>query len=242
MRDFWDIIKSVIASILVAFFVAIGLGDLIFGLPRRYESYSFYVRVDLMAVSLLLLAVISMLRLFIARRPLRVYLGRELTMKANMRLIAQRMSKQKYILSTRIGYWPVSEDSQARREFREFLTRRIHEGVLVRRIWQIHCKEDLDHLATYLNLYRSFDNYSVKCFVGRDFVIPEILAISGVVVSVSIPQRLSPERLSFGLHFFGRHEIRCWEEYFEIIWDRAIEVKLGSAVRWDKLEEMRANV
>jgi hypothetical protein len=185
--------------------------------------------------------VISYIYVFTVRRPMRVYNGRVCAMKSNVRLLKKRLPRnrlRRYILSTRVSFWPSSENENARNEFRNLLTQKIQSGIIVQRIWQMHGLEDLDKMRTYLELYKNHDNYSLKCFIGTNTYIPEILSIGGSILSISIPQLSDPRRLTTDFHFRGKNEIRRWEDYFRTLWEESIPIKIGPKISQENLDSL----
>ncbi len=188
MNHFWDIIKSVVGNILFALLIFFGVGDYIYKTFIKSEKSSI-VTIEIEQSKLILIILFILLTfiwLLISRRHLYVYNGREGAMKANVRLLKKREPRKRekrYILSTRVSFWPLSEESSVRKEFRSLLTNKIEKGFHVKRIWQIHDKNDVDRLKLYLNMYKNYDSYSVKYFIGKNSFIPEILACYGKVVS-----------------------------------------------------------
>lgn len=243
MKNFWDIAKGVIGNILFALLMFFGVSDYIFKTFVKPQQISI-VSIEIAQSQLILIILFIFLVfvwLLISRRRLYVYNGREGAMMANVRLLKKREPKkreEKYILSTRVSFWPIGEESPIRKEFRALLTTKIEKSFHVKRIWQIHDTNDGERLKLYLNMYKLYDNYSVKFFIGKNSYIPEILACYGKVVSVSIPQLNDPRRLTSAFHFYGKKEIRRWEEYFNILWESGIPVKIGNKVFHDNLKKL----
>ncbi len=243
MRHLVDIIKSFLGSVLfaiIAFLIVYyNLGSY---LPL-IKHYNFEVKLGFISLFLSILIIVSLFAwAYITRRPLFIRNGRRGAMEANVKILKMKEPEdriKRYILSTRVSFWPPWEDENARSEFRNILTEKIREGIRVERIWQIHIAEDLSRLITYLELYKSYDNYSVKCFVGKNAFIPEILSVYGKVVSVSIPQAEDPNRLTTDFHFRGKHEILRWESYFKILWEQSITIKVGNKFFYDKIDELK---
>lgn len=242
MKHIADILKGVVAGLLL-----LGLASL---KPGRYlPALRQYDRpIEMNAVSLLFFILgllLVLIWLFVSRRPLSVKNGRSGAMVANVHLLkrrAPRNRRDRYILSTRISFWPVSEQDVARVEFRTLLTRQIEDGIVVKRIWQIYGIEDLRRLAMYVEQYKNRDNYSVRCFVGACPFIPEILSVYGEVASVSIPQPEDPRKLTTTFHFRGTREISRWEGYFELLWDQSIPIKTGAEIHYDRLASVKETV
>lgn len=166
-------------------------------------------------------------------------------MTSNVRLLkkwAPRSRLKKYILSTRVSFWPPTENESVRNEFRSLLTRKIREGYRVQRIWQIHNQDDLKKLLAYLEVYKQYGNYSVKWFVGKFGFIPEILSVGGRYLSVSIPQAEDPRRLTTAFHFRGKWEMLRWEAYFYILWEQTIPVKIGSNIYEENIAKLRVEL
>lgn len=226
-----------------AFLVFVGVGDYIYKTFIKPEQPTI-ISIEIEQSKLILLILFILLFfvwLLISRRRLYVYNDREGAMRANVRLLKKRepMKREKrYILSTRVGFWPISEESFIRKEFRALLTNKIEKGFHVKRIWQIHDTNDVERLKLYLNMYKLYDNYSVKYFIGTNSYIPEILACYGKVVSVSIPQLNDPRRITSAFHFYGKKEIIRWEEYFNVLWESGIPVKIGSELFHDNLKKL----
>jgi len=219
-----------IGSLLCALFISVPLSDFI----STFLEQRFLIRLEFVRWGLAGMIILALLVwLFLFRRPLRVYNGRHGAMKANVKILALKAPRdrlKKYILSTRVSFWPIIEDAAPRNEFRELLTQKIKEGFRVQRIWQIHNADDLKRLELYLEKYKTYDNYSVKCFVGKSAFIPEVLSFCGRVVSVSIPQSEDPRRLTTAFHFFGRGEIKRWEDYFKILWEQSAPIKIENHI------------
>jgi len=243
VRHLYDIIKSFIGSVL---FAIVAFITVYFDLGRYLpliKSYNIELKLGFVSLFLSILIIVSLfVWVYLTRRPLFIKNGRRGAMEANAKILKIKEPKdrvKRYILSTRVSFWPPWEDENARSEFRNILTEKIRGGIRVERIWQIHISEDLSRLITYLELYKSYDNYSVKCFVGKNAFIPEILSVHGKVVSVSIPQAEAPNRLTTAFHFRGKNEILRWESYFKILWEQSIPIKVGSRVLYDKIEELK---
>jgi hypothetical protein len=170
-----------------------------------------------------------------------VYNGREDAMNANVKLLKIKESKDRanrYIYSTRVSFWPPTESSPTRTEFRNLLTKRIENNMEVKRIWQIWCKEDVESLESYLNIYKHHDNLSIKYLTGN-FFLPEILSVYGKVVSVSIPQPSDPVKLTTAFHFYGKKEILRWEGYFRLLWEIATPVKTANNINYQEIERLK---
>lgn len=178
--------------------------------------------------------------MFFNRRTLQ-FNSREESMKANLNILQKNPTKRqkKYIFSTRITYWDLGEKSKARQEFRSFLTQRIQDGFLVKRIWQIRSVEDFERMIMYLELYKEHDNYNLKCFIGKNSFIPDILSNSGLIASVSIPQSNDPQRIVASFQYFAKREIAFWEDYFNLLWDQSISIKIGNVIDYGKILEMK---
>lgn len=242
MKHFADIIKGVIASALVVVLAYVDFGRIV----PFLRGHEIVITTNLGS---LVLAVGSLfgilLYLLIGRRPLAVKNGRVDAMLSNVRLLKKwtpRNRLKKYIYSTRVSFWPSTENESARNDFRERLTCKIQKGWRVWRIWQIHNQDDLDRLLTFIKMYKQYDNYSVKCFVGKSAFIPEILSVGGRYLSVSIPQADNPRRLTTAFHFRGKAEILRWEDYFKILWEQSVPVKMGNIIYEDNIESLRTAI
>jgi hypothetical protein len=243
MKDIWDIVKSFIGSVLLAILTALGMGEYLYGILITQEKVKIVTLQigEFRLILIILITTVFLSWLFISRRHLYIYNGREGAMKANVRLLKKREPKdrlKRYIWSTRVSFWPLNEESLIRKEFRTLLTQKIEKGIPVRRIWQLYNKDDFVRLKLYLKLYEKYDNYSLKCFIGKNSFIPEILSCYGRVVSVSIPQLSDPHRLTSAFHFYGKGEILRWEEYFNILWETSISIKVGKTIDNVKIEEL----
>lgn len=246
MKHLTDIVKRVIAALITAVLLtAIPTLDLGRILPFL-KGWDITLKINVGGLILTVCALSSvLLYLFISRRPLAVKNGRVGAMASNVRLLKKwtpRSRLKKYILSTRVSFWPPTEDESVRNEFRRLLTSKIREGYRVQRIWQIHNQDDLKKLLAYLEIYKQYDNYSVKCFVGESAFIPEILSVGGRYLSVSIPQAEDPRRLTTAFHFRGRFEILRWEAYFHILWEQSIPVKIGGNIYEENVERLRVQL
>src|SRR5258708_40315039 len=130
-----------------------------------------------------------------------------------------KKNKKGYLLSTRISHWPLTEVSPERNEFRDLLTQHIRNGTHVKRIWQIQDADDAERLKTYLEIYKQYDNYNVKCFFGDDTYLPEIISANGKVAAVSLVTIANPRDLTVNFHFYGKQEIAYWEDLFNVMWE-----------------------
>ena len=198
---------------------------------------------DLVSLCSLVAAILFVfIWMLISRRPLYIYNGREGAMQSNTRLLKKRLPRdrsKRYIYSTRISFWPLAEESSIRKEFRGLLTQKIESGIPVQRIWQLQGKDDLDRLESYLSIYKDYDNYSVKYFIGGYSYFPEILSFCGKGVSVSIPQRGDLRRVTTAFHFCGKKEIARWEGYFNILWEHCNTIKIGNNIYNEELKKAR---
>ena len=88
----------------------------------------------------------------------------------------------------------------------------------------------------YLEEYRQYDNYSVKCFIGKSAYIPEILSVGGTFLSVAIPQTNDPQKLTTSFQFRGKYEIERWESYFSILWEQSTPIKVGREIFFQNIE------
>ena len=166
-------------------------------------------------------------------------------MQSNVKLLKKRAPRnraKKYIWSTRVSFWPATENETPRKEFRNLLGQKIKEGYTILRIWQIHGIEDWSRLLHYLGEYRNYDNYSVKCFIGTSAFIPEILSVGGKYLSVAIPQTEDPQKLTTAFHFRGKYEIERWENYFTILWEHSIPIKVGAKIFTENIENVSRQI
>lgn len=239
MKHLSDIFKSFLGSLLV---VAVGFINLDFVFPYL-SNYNFNIELNVLSLIFAFLALfIIFIYLFIERRPLRIKNGRIGAMEANVKLLQLKPNRnrlKRYIYSTRVSFWPLSENEKSRNEFRELLTQKIKQGFHVRRIWQLHNEEDAIKLFSYLSLYKDYDNFSLKCFIGTSAFIPEILSVYGKVVSVSIPQQEDPRRLTTAFHFYGNNEVQRWESYFHILWEHSLSIKHGNEINKKNVEQIK---
>ena len=130
---------------------------------------------------------------------------------------------------------PSMKNRQPEQNSEILITKHIEKDALVKRLWQIQNKDDLDRMRLYLELYKSHDNYNLRCFVGAITSLPEIMCLSGKVAAISIPQGSSPRKMMATFHFRGKKEIECWEEYFTMIWDMSIPIKTGNKIDYTEL-------
>jgi hypothetical protein len=173
----------------------------------------------------------------------RIYDGRERAMQANCEILEKYFVKKSMMLrSTRVTHWRVTEDSSARRKFRNLLTEKITTAYPVQRIWQIKDLEDLNRLKTYLNMYGGYDNYSVRVILCEDVVIPEILCVGTRVASLSLPEPSSPREMGRALHFFRTKEINAISRYFDILWERAIPIKTINKIHPENIEKVEKKI
>lgn len=238
MSHLWEIIKGILSNAL--FFLIITIAPSIWLVCKLWFNYS--IRISLMLVMMLIFVFLSVIiSLTFNRRRLSIYNGRDNIFKANLKLLKEtrNLKKKKYILSTRISYWGPEEESKVRNEFRNWLSKRIQFGFLMKRIWQIQCTEDIEKMCNYLELYKKYDNYNLKCFVGKNNFIPEILANSGIAISISIPQSENPRKIVTSFHYFGKKEVVFWEDYFNLIWDQSISIKIGNNIYYEEIQKIR---
>lgn len=240
-EDLIDIMKSFIGSILVVLLISLGIWNYLY---TSFINPNNVIILHLNIYALILIAIILFLILIyfvFSYSHMYVYNGREDAMKANSKLLKikkPRDRSNRYILSTRISFWPLSESSPARAEFRNLLTKIIEDKIEVKRIWQIWCKDDVERLEFYLDKYKNHDNLSIKYLAGN-FFMPEILSVYGKVVSVSIPQPSDPLKLVTAFHFYGKKEIRRWEGYFNLLWENAIPIKTAGNIDYQELEKLK---
>jgi hypothetical protein len=244
----WDIVKNYVASVLFyvsgGLLVAAALGLL--AVVKNTTRDGPVIVIGLLPFILICACILGGIgAILIWCWPLHTYNGREDAMRANTRLLRMRKPRDHtkcFILSTRMSFWPVTEDAAARREFREELTKKIRSSDQVRRIWHIHDLADLQRLEFYLNFYRNCDNLSIKYVHGDFDLFPEILIVYGKVASLSFPQAGEPRRLATAFHFRGRKEINRCREYFNLLWEYATPVKIGEVLYEVELESLRARL
>jgi len=240
-KDVEEIIKSFLGSIL--FFLLISSGILNYLYTIFYGSDNvivLYLNPYLLTLFTIIL-ILSIVYFFVSYSRMDIHNGREDAMKANSKLLKINEPKdraKRHILSTRISFWPLTESSSARAEFRNLLTQKIENNIEVKRIWQIWCEDDLDSLDLYLKRYKDHDNLSIKYFIG-DSLLPEILSVYGKVVSVSITQPSDPIKLTTAFHFYGKKEILRWESYFRVLWDSATPIKIANKIYYRKIERLK---
>lgn len=76
-------------------------------------------------------------------------------------------------------------------------------------------------------MYKTYDNYSVRVIVAEDVLIPEILCIGSAVASLSLPEPSLPREIGRALHFFRKKEVTAISRYFDILWERAVPIKIA---------------
>ncbi|ODS40211.1 hypothetical protein BEH94_07385 [Candidatus Altiarchaeales archaeon WOR_SM1_SCG] len=239
--DLQDIIKSFLGSALVVLLLALGIGNYIYTIFLDSSNvFTFHINIYFLIFILISIGLI-IIYFFVFYSRINIYNEREIAMKANVKLLKKKEPKdiqKRYILSTRVSFWPSTESSPTRTEFRDLLTKRIDAGTEIKRIWQIRCKDDLDKLELYLERYKSYDNLSMKYLMGN-FPLPEILSVYGEVVSISIPQPSDPRKLTTAFHFHGKKEILRWEGYFKILWESAIPLKIGDRIYPEEIKKLK---
>lgn len=242
MKHIADILKGLASNFL---FTLLGFICVSYVLSSLYR-YGLVWQPDLIiSVLLAVFVTVALIWIGLCRRPLRIHNGREGAMEANTRLLGRKAPRdraKRRILSTRVSYWPSDESSPVRKKFRALLTEKIEEGILVKRIWQLHTKDDLERMKTFLGLYKHYDNYALACFVGNSPFIPEVLSVYGRDLSVSIPQSEDPRKLTTAFHFRGRKEIERWEQYFKILWADSEVIKEGNRIFYDRLERLDGQI
>lgn len=163
--------------------------------------------------------------------------SREKTMEENTKLLKKIKSTK--VFSTRVTHWTIEESSSNRTEFRNELTNIINSGIEVKRLWHIRSKDDITRLEYYLNMYKEKENLSVKCIVGNDILLPEILICYPHAVSISLPQNNSPKKISMCYHFKNKKDVNHWMEYFEVLWTSAIPIFVGGIIYKDNLQKLK---
>ena len=167
----------------------------------------------------------------------RISSGREVMMKANTSLITK--SNIRKIYSTRVTYWLLDESSPNRVSFRNALTEQIHRGVEVRRLWHIRSNDDVKRLIFYLNKYKDYDNLSVRCFIGDNIILPELLVSYPLAASISLPQQNSPRKICVAYHFKNKQDISYWMEYFNVLWEVATPILVCGNLQRENLETVK---
>jgi len=241
-----DILEKVAAGLLVALITWVAASADVSQFIPILGRLDFNIALNLVSVGFALLLLVSMfVYLLMHRRPLRVFNGRRSAMESNVSLLRKRPSRNRakhYIWSTRVSFWPAAENEPVRKEFRNLLAQRIGEGFEVRRIWQIHGSEDWQRLLHYLEEYRNYDNYSVKCFIGKSAYIPEILSVGGKYLSVAIPQTNDPNKLTTAFQFRGKYEIERWESYFTVLWEQSTPIKIARELFTENINRLTKQI
>lgn len=249
MRSTKESITTIILSILYDYLLEFIGSVIVLVLPIIYHylgnsKYSIKMDVRIIYVVILIVTIVSVfLSIYIKRnlRKVSAFFGRDDSMEANTRIISAKMKKNTHISSTRITFWPHNESSTNRMDFRRALNEKIDSGYYVRRIWQINADNDIDKLELFLKMHENRDNYSVKCFCGNNFSIPEIL-ITDKIACVSIPQPENPRELTNTYHFKNKKDIRSWQNYFEVLWNSSIPIKEGEKIYKDNISQIRKEV
>lgn len=223
-----DLINSIIVEIIIL------SCPFLFALISYLINKSFYlpVFISLFCVSILLFVFFNIKRVKVKR----IIAGRESTMDSNCKLLEK--SKSTKIYSTRITFWPVSESSPKRVNFRNILTKKIESGIEVKRLWNIKNKEDFKRMLFYLNKYKSYENYSLKCCVNNDFLMEEILICSNHAASVSLPQPNNPRMICVCYHYFNKKDILVWTDYFNLLWEKSIPIYVNGVINKEKILEL----
>lgn len=152
--------------------------------------------------------------------------GRLGSTRANVDLLRRRSKvplAARVIRSTRFGRWPANEVLEYRNTYRRELDAAIiHEGVDVRRIWNISSKEDCRRLREVLDRYRGRTNHSIRAyFAFPDHILPELLVVDGGGASISFPSTRTPHQLDWMIRFTRRELVLVVRDYFDVLWDRA---------------------
>jgi len=163
-------------------------------------------------------------------------------MQMNLSILQRFYDPKEMFWSTRLTFWNIAEDSTARISFREFITLAVHGKAQVRRIWHIKNRVDYDRLKFYLDSYRNFENYHVKIILSADAYLPEMAGIGEQVALVSFPASENPASIVNTIQFFRSNEIKKVKGYFDLVWDRAIPIKIGEQVFSENLEKVRRTV
>jgi hypothetical protein len=172
------------------------------------------------------------LRLFI---PFRSVSGREEAMAGNLSTLERFYSKDKVFWSTRLTFWSMSENSVARVAFRDFITRAVQDKTQVRRVWHIKSRADFDRLCYYLGNYRNFENYHVKAIFGDEAFLSEIAGIGTSVGMISLPALENPASIVKSIQFYRHRDVRTIKEYFDLIWERALAIKISERIYSENL-------
>lgn len=167
----------------------------------------------------------------------RIATGREIMMHENTKLIKKKNIAK--IFSTRVTYWLLDESSPNRVSFRNALTENIHSGTEVKRLWHIRNCDDVKRLVYYLEKYKDYDNLSVKCIIGNNIILPEILISYPYAASISLPQENSPRKICMTYHFKGKHDITYWMEYFNVLWELATPIFMSGRLFKQNINKLK---
>jgi hypothetical protein len=189
----------------------------------------------LFAVSFATISALLLSRLF---SRVQGYSGREQIMSMNLAALQRRYNGKELFWSTRLTFWNIAEDSPARVAFRRFITHTVHDKCQVRRIWHIKTHPDYDKMKFYLDSYKNFENYHVKVIIGGDVYMPEMAGIGERIALVSLPSSANPASIVNTIQFYRRKEIRKIKEYFDLVWDRALPIKIGGHVFTENVEQV----
>lgn len=196
------------------------------------KSFYFSLFIVLFLISIFLFICFNIKKVKVRR----VVASREDTMSSNCKLIDK--SKSAKIYSTRITLWPITESSPSRITFRSILTKKIESGVEIKRLWHIKNREDFKRMLYYLNKYKPYENYSLKCYIDNDFFMEEILICSNHVVSISLPQINNPRMICVCYHYFSKKDIQIWTDYFNILWEKSIPIFVNGVIMKEKIKEL----
>lgn len=78
----------------------------------------------------------------------------------------------------------------------------------------------------------------MKAVTTREVYLPELAGIGEKLAMVSLPAQANPASMVNTIHFYRRAEIGKMKEYFDLVWDRALPIKIGGDVFIKNLDEI----
>lgn len=234
-----DLLKKLIVNIAFVTLTAVGSAILILskylrGIPVTFNLFSISL------VGLIITTAFILNTYYLKKKDVLIYRGREQAQKAGADIFEKGIKEKNcYVKSTRISFWSLDENSQERIRFRNLINLTVSQGICIQRIWQLHTKDDLNRLVHYLEVYKLHDNYSLKYFISKSALIPELLCINGKIASISIPQKENPRRMATSFHFLNKNAAKLWEDYFDILWEICIPIKTGEVIRYDEIDKLQ---
>lgn len=237
-----NLIAALVFSIVSTFGAKYFIPDLGAWLDKQ-TSVSF-PNLLLFVVGLALICFAIIFTAFVSRYAtrLKVTSGREDVMADNLASLKARYSSDEVFWSTRLTFWNVSEQSPARIAFRAFITQAVQERANVRRIWHVKNGDGYNRLRLYLDTYKGYENYHIKTLITEEVYMPELTGIGDKIAMISVPTLVNPAIMISTMQFRRRSDARVVREFFDVVWDRALPIKVGEHIYAENLERVRISV